>query len=920
MTQGDQEQQVTSEPIPARARSSRRRSSGSGRWSSSRAAELRGDFIDSGTRRLTRMQWISRGAETLLVAMIAFAALAFGGIEAWAQFVVAIGAVALTALTAIRCVVMRQPFVWSWLYVPVALFVMLCLAQAWQGVPAALVGAISPEAASLWKSVGASSTAMSVYPQATIDQLRIIVVAGAVLVCVANLIRTRWQAVRLLAGITIVGLVVGCLAALQDLTLSPLIYWIGPPGRGLANAGPFVHYSHYGQFINVCMFAGLAWALVTLVRVQREFDLSPRDLLRAMRDVRGRPVWLAATLLLVGTCTLLYSTSRTATISFGVGLTLAILLTSRARLLHGRAWWVTPPLVLVFGAASVLGLQVAVERLREMNSFEPYEQRKQIIADSVELWQRFPIVGTGLGTFEYVYPMVDRGTVNEVTTHAENEYVQLMTETGAVGVALAGAFLMGAGWLLVRQLRTMRSSVHMATIGVAAALVATAIHAFSDFALHMPANAVLVATLLGLLIALGRIDRQDGAATDHVETSEEPADRPVPRFAWAEMVRERGPWIAWTMLLVVTSVLLLPSSGRAWRAESLARSAYDGMLETEKMGWSGTDVQYARILKSMEDARAAQPGSAVYAYRHHLFIYWAILRERGMSSSAVELSQVEVSYLTRLADELRRARQLAPTYAPPVALLERVLRGLGRTEEAEALMDERHKLNRADGEASLVVARRAASSGDWAAAQQLYARAVERHADFGEVARDLVLKYDRPQIARDIAGKSLAPMAVLRDVLRQAGKTDLAERIELDRIDVMREAALDPAAEPELLADLAAAIADRGETGLAIDYYRRALVRDYNNLTWRVQLITILLNRNTPDSITSAIDELDRATRIVDSNDDPRLSYVRERIRKLRAASTQPAEHLSSSRSSLFELPLTRDRSAGHVWQGVAFA
>jgi tetratricopeptide (TPR) repeat protein len=881
MTTGDPPKTTERVSTDSRSGRSRRRSRG-------RSAALRGES-DSGRLSWSRVRIVGRVAEVLLVSMIAFAALAFGGIEAWAQMVLALASVGLMAIVAVRCVWMRQPFVWTWLYVPMLLFVFLAVAQYSSAIPRNVVEALSPEAASLWRSAAGESGAMSlsVYPQATLDQLRLIVIACVTFVCVVNLVRSRWQAMRLLGGVTVVGLIVASLAALQDLSFATLIYWVGPPGRGLANAGPFVHYSHYGQFINLCMFAGLGWALVTLVRVQREFDLAPRDLLRAMRDERGKPVWMVLALLVLGTCTLLYSTSRTATIAFGIGLTVAVLLTSRARLLHGRAWWVTPPLVLVFGAASVLGFQVAVERLRELNSFEPYEQRKQIIADSVELWRQFPLVGTGLGTFEYVYPMVDRGTVNEVTTHAENEYVQLITETGYVGAGIVGVFMIGAGVVVVKQLRGMRSSVHMATIGIAAALLATAIHAISDFALHMPANALLVATLLGLLVALSRID-QGATVAEHSETQEESSESIAPIASLGAVVRERGPWIAWAALLVVACVLLLPSSARAWRSESLARSAYEGMLEMEKQGWKGTDVQYARVLQAMQDAQAAQPGNAVYAYRHKLFIYWAVLRERGFAGSAVELSPVEVGYLARLADEVRGVRALAPTYAPPVVLLERVLRGLGQTEEADALMDDRHKLNRADGEASRNAARLAAGKGDWEQAGRLYRRAADRYIDFREIAHDLIVTYDKPLLAREIAGSDLNRMAGLRDVFASLGKQDLADRLEHERIDAMREAALDPTVPAELFAELAKAVAQQGDTSMAVDYYRRALSRDYNNLAWRTALIDLLLNQNTPESIQAAFDEADKASRLV-SADDQRLGEVLERVRKVRAATTRPS-------------------------------
>src|SRR5262249_33715180 len=162
------------------------------------------------------------------------------------------------ALVAARNLVLGQRFVWSWLYLPAALFVGYGIVQSLSLSPD-LLKTLAPSTADLWRGVDSKSApaafSLSLFPAVTIEQLRVVLIASIVLVAVANLVRTRWQLLRLLGGIAIIGLAVAVLAALQDVTLATHVYWIGPPGRGMANAGPFIHYSHFGQFVNLCMFA-----------------------------------------------------------------------------------------------------------------------------------------------------------------------------------------------------------------------------------------------------------------------------------------------------------------------------------------------------------------------------------------------------------------------------------------------------------------------------------------------------------------------------------------------------------------------------------------------------------------------------------------------------------------------------------------
>ncbi|MBM3297516.1 MAG: hypothetical protein FJY83_07935, partial [Candidatus Aminicenantes bacterium] len=99
----------------------------------------------------------------------------------------------------------------------------------------------------------------------------------------------------------------------------------------------------------------------------------------------------------------------------------------------------------------------------------------------------YPVFGTGLGTFASAYPVYDRTGGEMRLTHAHNDYLELMSETGILGfLLLAGAVF----WILVRSFRAWRARRNLEVKGLGmgglVSCVVMLIHSFTDFNLHIP--------------------------------------------------------------------------------------------------------------------------------------------------------------------------------------------------------------------------------------------------------------------------------------------------------------------------------------------------------------------------------------------------------------------------------------------------
>ena len=115
----------------------------------------------------------------------------------------------------------------------------------------------------------------------------------------------------------------------------------------------------------------------------------------------------------------------------------------------------------------------------------------------------YPVFGSGLGTFASVYPAYDPEGGEMRLTHAHNDYLELMIETGILGfLLLAGAVI----WILVRCFRVWKARHNLEVKGLAmgglVSLVVMLVHSFTDFNLHIPSNALLFAVILALTVKI----------------------------------------------------------------------------------------------------------------------------------------------------------------------------------------------------------------------------------------------------------------------------------------------------------------------------------------------------------------------------------------------------------------------------------
>ncbi len=119
-----------------------------------------------------------------------------------------------------------------------------------------------------------------------------------------------------------------------------------------------------------------------------------------------------------------------------------------------------------------------------------------------DTWQIFldhRWMGTGLGTFVTVYPQYASSYDGRLVDHAHNDYLEMMAETGMVGVICSLAFIVILFRTALSNLRPHGDSFGLAIrMGSLVACSGLLLHSLVDFNMHIPSNALLFLLLASL--------------------------------------------------------------------------------------------------------------------------------------------------------------------------------------------------------------------------------------------------------------------------------------------------------------------------------------------------------------------------------------------------------------------------------------
>lgn len=763
--------------------------------------------------------------EGLIYLFIAYLPLAFGGVMPASQVVIVAATALLAGVFAVRCIAEpHAPVVLSKAFIPLFALVGVVLVQL-APLPAGVLELVSPGSAAAWKELATArglefdGGTISLYPRGTRADLTVLL-AGVVLVVVgATLFRRRASFRRLLACVALVALVVALIGLAQIVGGADHVYWyFNAPG--MITSGPFAHYGHYSEFLNLGIGCALGFLLIRTAARGR----SPVVDIQAVMDQRGAGLGLERALLafiVIGAIAIVMSTSRNGLMSMVVGAGVSAALMQLSRRVEGIGWPMVIAAALALAGLLTLGIDPVIRRLEDTfaDPVDAFSTRADLLRDTVAMFAAFPLLGAGLGTYWVAFPAFDTSVRGGTAEHAENQYIETFAELGALGGVLVFAFVGLVLWGLVRSLMDTSHRTNFGLFGVTFGFAAIAFHSLTDFGMEIPAVGLTVALLAGATIA-----RSQGKP------------RVTTRVRMTTAALSAGTGIA-----LLGGLAPAFAAADAHHASLLAEYQRDQIHTGAVEGDAGA---HAALVSYAASAAESDPGNVEFRFLA-AFDRWteAVAGARGFDPDAPAVTPETNPELVPLAretvDELLAAAVLAPTHGPTWAVAGQ-LRTLwldrdgsddpstasGPTPGGDWILRGR-ALAPHDPNTCLAAAFEHFRRGDDDTGLAELDRAIAVGIRAERVVLLLAVDLDSPEFAaRFVEGDLGLTDRLLRAIEKDQRHAALAAELQESMVELLVAACARSSADPWQLSRLARIQQDRDKLDSARDLYRRLLGRD----------------------------------------------------------------------------------------------
>jgi len=269
------------------------------------------------------------------------------------------------------------------------------------------------------------------------------------------------------------------------------------PATALRASASFGNRNHYALFMEMTLLPSLGWLGYQWTRQRR-----PQRGSTASQEAGARLALFGLGIVIMA-LGLFFSLSRSGVTFALVGCAAFAFLAGARSTGSRRVYW---SLGLAVAAAAVwIGISPVVERFELVpQEWEEEKGRWSVWRDSLRATGDFWPTGSGLGSFAYVFPLYRTFGGTLIYLWAHNDYLQLLVELGAPGLLLVLALLGAIVWRAtrVRQAIALDRPLFYLHAGYCAAGIAVALHSFTDFGLHMPANTALAAVVTAVIVGV----------------------------------------------------------------------------------------------------------------------------------------------------------------------------------------------------------------------------------------------------------------------------------------------------------------------------------------------------------------------------------------------------------------------------------
>lgn len=468
-----------------------------------------------------------------ILSLLVFAPLAFGSVHVWAYAVVEIGVFALSGVFVLGRIFGGNARETFFVRMPAALPVLgflLIIGFQMIPLPFSVILALSPETAELHTrtasitgemeartvetrkpdtappSLSAVSSALAANRHAAVREALKLVSYVLMFFLVINVADSRKRMEVLALTLVLLGLFEAFYAIFQVFNISPRVWWMkSRAGGGRFASGTFIGSNHFAGYMEMALFT--AWGYVlslkqTSSRMEAGLGGVRAGFQRVLgwfspESVKPRKVFFTFAAVIIGVA-LLLSGSRGGILSAGLALLVmtGMFVFRKRNLRTGLVSLLCCLVTLLYGLS--IGIDPTLEKFENTRGLT---DRLAVSKTLIPMIRDFPAAGVGWGNFPDRYPpyAIPGMTLSYYNGYAHNDWLEAGTETGIPGLVLMFAAFRGL-FVRMARIRHKRKNPFAAGMGagVLAAMISIGFHSFFDFNLHIPANPLTLAAILGL--------------------------------------------------------------------------------------------------------------------------------------------------------------------------------------------------------------------------------------------------------------------------------------------------------------------------------------------------------------------------------------------------------------------------------------
>ena len=267
--------------------------------------------------------------------------------------------------------------------------------------------------------------------------------------------------------------------------------------------GTYANHNHYAGFLEMALPFAIMHPVAVLRRARSRWHSSVAPAIAAS-GMCALPLLIFAGIILslsrmgfIATCSSLFVMG-----AFTLGTTQIGWVTESR-----RRRWVTVVILaaLVLAGFALLPPDRLIQRFATFASPDGLtsDGRANFWAETIPLIKAYPVFGCGLGGYVTAFSRFKISGMLLTVDFAHNDYLQLLAELGLIGFAIGAAL----AFSVVRA--ALRGAVNPAdpdaryfAVACLGALSAIAVHSLADFNLYIPANAMLLAWIAGIAVAV----------------------------------------------------------------------------------------------------------------------------------------------------------------------------------------------------------------------------------------------------------------------------------------------------------------------------------------------------------------------------------------------------------------------------------